>query len=86
MLFDKKEWSDLVMIAEMELVTRMLLCEYCNLFDSKGQAITKPKVLARTVGVTEKDVRKHLTLAKNVGWLETIDIDGHKGYRATVPV
>lgn len=85
--FDAKEWAELVMIADqMDTPTRMVLCEFSNLLDSRGEAQNKPKLLAKTTGIAVKDVRKMLTSAKDLGWLEQIDIDGRKGYRAVIPV
>jgi DNA-binding transcriptional regulator PaaX len=86
MIFDKQEWTELLALADnMDPTTRMLLMQYSTLFDSRGQATTQLKILSRTIGVTEKDVRKHLIRAKEAEWLEPIKIDGKKGYRATIP-
>jgi len=84
--FDREEWTELVKIADgMDLQTRVVLCEYGALLDRQGEAITKHKLLAKTTGMKVRDVRKCLTHAKDMGWLEQIEIDGRKGYRATLP-
>ena len=86
MVFDKKEWTELLALAEdMDPTTRMLLMQYSTLFDSRGQATTQLKILSRAINVPEKDVRKHLIRAKDAEWLEAVKIDGKKGYRATIP-
>jgi len=86
MAFDKKEWAELLSIDdEMDAVTRMLLFQYATMLDSHGRAVCKPKVLSKSMGVPEKEVRKHFNLAKNAGWLEPVDVSGKKGYQATMP-
>lgn len=86
MAFDKNEWKDLLSIAdEMDSVTRMLLYQYSTMLDSQGVAVCKPKVLSKSMDLPEKEVRKHLSLAKNAGWLSPVDVSGKKGYRATLP-
>ena len=85
--FDKQEWSELMMMAdELDASHRMVLAEYAQLFDSQGQATTNPKLVAKQTGVPIKIVRKTLLLAKEEGWLEAIQIDGRKGYRAAYPI
>ena len=84
--FDKKEWVEmLTLYDEMDQTSRMVLMQYSTLFDSRGRAPAKPKLIAKTIGTSEKEVRQILTRAKNENWLEAIDIDGRKGYRATIP-
>ncbi len=86
MSFNKIEWTELLSLSDdMDPTTRMLLMQYSTLFDSQGRATTQLKILSKTIGVPEKDVRKHLIRAKDAEWLEVIDIDGKKGYQATIP-
>lgn len=86
MSFDKQEWKELLTLSDdMDPTAQMVLMHYSTLFDSRGQAPAKPKLLAKATGASEKAVRKILTQAKNDAWLEAIDMDGRKGYRATIP-
>lgn len=86
MVFDKQEWTELLTLADhLDPMTQMVLMHYSTLFDSRGQAPAKPKLLAKACGASEKAVRQILTKAKNDSWLEAIDMDGRKGYRATIP-
>lgn len=84
--FDREEWSELVKIADdMEPMTRVVLCEFARLFDSQGRSTTNHKMLAKAMGIPVKDVRDALITAKDRGWLEPVEIEGRKGYRATLP-
>jgi len=86
MNFDVNEWKGLLALDdELEPNTRMLLVQYTMFLDSQGRTSTKPKVLAGLLNMPEKEVRKRLNEAREAEWLEAIDMDGQKGYRAVVP-
>ena len=86
MTFDSTEWKELLaLVDDMDPTARIVLLQYSTLFDSHGRAPAKPKLIAKATGASEKAVRQILTRAKNENWLEAIDIDGRKGYRATIP-
>jgi hypothetical protein len=83
---DMTEWMELLALSDdMDPISRMVLMQYSTLFDSQGRAPAKPKLIAKATGASEKAVRQILTKAKNESWLEAIEIDGRKGYRATIP-
>ena len=84
--FDKQEWAQMASMAdEIDPTTLLLLCEYSALMDSQGRACPKLKVLAKSTGLSPKDIRKRLIRAKDAHWLEAIDLHGKKAYRATYP-
>ncbi len=86
MNFDREEWKEMLQLADdMDPTTRMLLYQYSMLFDSQGRATTQLKVLSKTIGLRETEVRKHLLKAKDAQWLTPIKLDGRKGYQATLP-
>lgn len=86
MCVDLTEWKEMLMLTDdLDMTLRHLLFEYSAIFDSKGRSLSKTKVLSKTCGISERDVRKGLIKAKDLGWLEAIELDGRKGYKASLP-
>ncbi len=85
-MFDKSMWTEMLSLTDdIEPETRMILHQYSTTFNSKGEAFPKLKLMAKTMGMSVADVRKHLSRAQRAAWLEPITIDGKKGYRAILP-
>ncbi len=84
---DLKEWKELLSLADdLEPQTRMLLYQYTMFLDSQGRSFTKPNVLAKTLNMPEKEVRRHLQSALDARWLEAIQHEGKKGFRVLNPL
>ncbi len=86
MEFDKELWLLMLKDAtELNINTRVILCQYSSHFDAVGRASKSYKQVARSTGFTVSDVRKGFAEAKEKGWLDTATLSKGRGYRATLP-
>lgn len=86
MNFDKELWLDLIKDAsELDINTRVVLCQYSSHFDSRGYAGKCDKLVARSTGFSVSEVRKSFSKAKEQGWLGTVESRKGRGYQASWP-
>lgn len=84
--FDQELWLEMLREADnLDLNTRVVLCQYSSHFNAAGFAANLPKQLARSTGFPLSQIRKSLSAAKEQGWLSMVNTKKGRGYQAAWP-